>query len=166
MRMKALCVFRTGNALALPKGRNSGRPVLEKLVQVGSGHALGVAASYIAALVLLGVVLAVRVITVRRAQKIGLGDGEDRVLRRRIRAHGNYSEYAPLLMIILLALPLLGAKEWLIHLVGEIGLLGRILHAVGISKSGGTSMPRVGGMVLTLAGLLIGAASLLLLAWR
>lgn len=139
---------------------------MEKLVQVGSGHALGVAASYIAALVLLGVVLAVRVITVRRAQKIGLGDGEDRVLRRRIRAHGNYSEYAPLLMIILLALPLLGAKEWLIHLVGEIGLLGRILHAVGISKSGGTSMPRVGGMVLTLAGLLIGAASLLLLAWR
>jgi uncharacterized membrane protein YecN with MAPEG domain len=138
---------------------------MEKLVQIGSGHALGIAASYIAALIVLGVVLAVRVIAVRRAQKIGLGDGEDRVLRRRIRAHGNFSEYAPLLMIVLVALPLLGAKEWLVHLVGLTGLLGRTLHAIGISNTGGSSLPRVGGMILTLAALLIGAASLILLAW-
>lgn len=138
---------------------------MEKLVQIASGHALSVAASYIAVLVLLGMALATRVIAVRRAQKIGLGDGEDRVLRRRIRAHGNFSEYAPLIMIILLALPLLGAKEWLVHLVGFTGLLGRTLHGIGISNSGGSSLPRVGGMILTLISLLIGAASLLVLAW-
>jgi uncharacterized membrane protein YecN with MAPEG domain len=163
--MKALFVFPEGNAWALPKGRNRRENRMEKLVQIGSGHALGVAVSYIALLVVLGVTLAVRVIAVRRAQKIGLGDGEDKMLRRRIRAHGNFSEYAPWLMIVLLALPLVGAKEWLVHLVGLTGLVGRTLHAIGISNSGGASLPRVSGMILTLISLLTGAASLLLLAW-
>lgn len=139
---------------------------MEKLVQAGSGHALGIAASYAAAFLLLGVVLALRVIALRRSQKIGLGDGDDRVLRRRIRAHGNFSEYAPLLMIAVLALPLLGAQEWLIHLVGGMGLLGRVLHGIGLTRSGGASLPRVGGMLLTLGALLIGAGALLTLAWR
>ncbi len=137
-----------------------------KLIQAGSGHALAVAASYIAVLVVLGVALAIRVIGTRRAQKIGLGDGDDRDLRRRIRAHGNFSEYAPLLLVILLALPLLGAKEWLIHAIGMTGLVGRVLHAVGLSKTGGTSWPRVAGMVLTFTALLAGAVGLLVLAWR
>lgn len=139
---------------------------MDKLIGVGSGHTLGIAASYVAVLVLIGIVLAVRVIVVRRAQKIGLGDGEDRVLRRRIRAHGNFSEYAPLLMILLIALPLLGAKEGMIHLVGGMGLLGRVLHAIGLSRTGGASLPRVGGMVLTLLALAIGAIALPVLAWR
>lgn len=138
---------------------------MDKLVQIGSGHALSIAASYVAVLIVIGVALAVRVISVRRSQKIGLGDGDDRVLRRRIRAHGNFSEYAPLLMILLLALPLLGAKEWLVHLVGMLGVVGRALHAIGISKSGGSSMPRAGGMVLTLTALLAGVAALIGLAW-
>lgn len=139
---------------------------MDKLVQTGSGHTLGIAASYVAALIILGVVLALRVIAVRRAQKISLGDGDDRILRRRIRAHGNFSEYAPLLMVAVLALPLLGAKEWLVHLVGGMGLLGRALHGIGLSQSGGASLPRVGGMVLTVFALLIGAGALLTLAWR
>lgn len=139
---------------------------MEKLVQTGAGHTLGIAASYVAALIILGVVLALRVIVVRRAEKIGLGDGENRMLNRRIRAHGNFSEYAPLLMIAVLALPLLGAKEWLIHLVGGMGLLGRVLHGIGLTQSGGASLPRVGGMLLTLFALLIGAGALVTLAWR
>ncbi len=138
---------------------------MEKLIQIGSGQSLAVAASYIATLILLGVVLAVRVVAIRLAQKIGLGDGEDRVLRCRIRAHGNYSEYAPLLLILLIALPLLGAKEWLIHLVGLTGLVGRVLHAIGITRSGGASLPRASGIVLTFAALLIGAVALVILAW-
>lgn len=138
---------------------------MEKLVGVGTGQALGVAVSYIAALVVLALVLSVRVIAHRRAHKIGIGDGDDRDLRRRIRAHGNFSEYAPLLMIVLLALPLVGAKEWLVHLVGIVGLVGRTLHAIGLSKSGGASLPRVGGMMLTFTALAVGALALLVLAW-
>jgi uncharacterized protein len=135
------------------------------LVAAGAGQALGFAVSYSAVLILLGVALAWRVIVIRRSQRIGLGDGEDKVLRRRIRAHGNFSEYAPLLIGLLIALSLVGAKEWAIHLVGVTGVTGRILHAIGLSGSGGSSFPRVGGMILTLSALVIGAVLALVFAW-
>ncbi|OYU48668.1 MAG: hypothetical protein CFE31_09465 [Rhizobiales bacterium PAR1] len=138
---------------------------MEKLVQMAASPALGFAVSYIAVLVLLGVVLAWRVIEIRRSQKIGLGDGEDKILRRRIRAHGNFSEYAPLLIGLLLALSMVGAREWAIHLVGLTGLVGRVLHAIGLSQTGGASFPRVGGMILTLSALVFGAILTLVFAW-
>lgn len=136
-----------------------------KLAQIGSAHGLGIAATYSALLIVLGIVLAIRVVAIRRAEKIGLGDGDNRILRRRIRAHGNFSEYAPLLMIALLVLPLLGAKEWMIHLVGLTGLVGRVLHAIGISRTGGASLPRLGGILLTFTALMIGVVLMLILAW-
>ena len=138
---------------------------MEKLVQVGSGHALGVAASYVALTILLGVVLAARVILWRRGKQIALGDGDDKEMRRRIRVHGNFSEYAPFILAILVLLPLLGAPEWLIHALGAAGLAGRLLHAIGLSKTAGVSVGRLGGMVLTFSSLVFGAIALLVLAW-
>lgn len=129
-------------------------------------QALAFAASYTAILVLLGVVLTVRVILVRRGEKIGLGDGENRTLLKRIRVHGNFCENAPFLIAILLLLALLGAAEWLVHLIGITGLTGRVLHAIGLSKSSGSSFGRVAGMVLTFSALITGAVAILVLAWR
>lgn len=139
---------------------------MQNLIQAGATQSLAFAASYVAMLVLLGLALSIRVIQTRRSQLIGLGDGEDRDLRRRIRAHGNYSEYAPLMGLMLLALPLLGAREWLIHAIAVPGLVGRLLHAIGLSRSAGPSFGRVGGMILTLGSLTAGAVALLVLAWR
>lgn len=139
---------------------------MNALIQAGAGNSLAFAASYIAILVLIGVTLAVRVISVRRSKLIGLGDGGDKDLTRRIRAHGNFSEFAPLLAFVLILLPLLGAKEWLVHVVGVLGVTGRTMHGLGISRSGGSSIGRVGGMLLTFSSLLIGAIAIFLLAWR
>jgi uncharacterized membrane protein YecN with MAPEG domain len=139
---------------------------MEKIVAAGSGQALAFAVTYVAILVLLGVALASRVIGSRRAQKIGLGDGDDSALRRRIRAHGNFSEYAPLIGLVLLALPLVGAREWLVHLIGLTAVTGRILHAIGLTKTGGVSFGRMVGMLMTLAALVAGAIAVLILAWR
>ena len=128
--------------------------------------ALAFAVSYIAILVVIGVILAIRVITIRRAERIGLGSGENKVLARRIRAHGNFSEYAPLLMAALIGLALVNAPVWLVNLVGVGGIAGRIIHAIGLEGSAGSSFGRVGGMVLTFTALLIGAVGLLFVAWR
>lgn len=136
------------------------------LPAAAQSNTLGFALSYCALLVLLGVVLAIRVILIRRKERIGLGSGDNKLLSRRIRAHGNFSEYAPLIILLLIGLALVNAPEWLIHLVGVAGLVGRSLHAIGLEKSAGESFGRVGGMMLTFTALLIGAASLLLLAWR
>jgi len=138
---------------------------MEMLVKAANGQALAFAASYCMVLLLFGVFLAIRVIELRRSKRIGMGDGGERDLARRIRAHGNFSEFAPLLMLTLVLLALLGAKEWLIHLIGFSGVLGRILHGAALTRSAGSSFGRVGGMLLTFASLIIGAISLLVLAW-
>lgn len=139
---------------------------MEKMIGIGAPQALAVSASYIALLILLGVVLSALVVNGRRTLKIGLGDGGERSLARAIRAHGNYSEYTPLLIAILILLPLLGGREWLIHALGAPALVGRILHAIGISRSGGPGIPRQAGMILTYLALIAGASALLVLAWR
>ncbi len=134
-------------------------------MKIGEGREIGVAATYIALLILLGFALAVRVVAVRRSQKIGIGDGDDRQLMKRIRCHGNFSEYAPLLIAILILLPLLGAKDWVIHLAGAAAVTGRILHAIGLSQTSGISFGRMAGMILTFTTLVLGALALLWLAW-
>ncbi|CAN1501145.1 COG3788 Uncharacterized relative of glutathione S-transferase, MAPEG superfamily [Rhabdaerophilaceae bacterium] len=128
--------------------------------------ALSFAASYIGLLILLGVILTARVIAVRRSAQIGIGDGGNHMLTKRMRVHGNYAETAPFLVAILVLLPLLGGREWMVHLIGLTGLVGRILHAIGLGQTSGASFGRVAGMVMTLTALAIGAAMLLVLAWR
>lgn len=139
---------------------------MDRIASIAATNALAVALSYTAALALMAVALALHVILGRYAAKVALGDGENRMLARRIRAHGNFSEYAPFIALILLGLALLGAGELLVHAVGLTGLIGRILHAIGLSRSGGPSWPRQAGMVLTFTALLTGAIALLVLAWR
>lgn len=129
-------------------------------------NALSFAASYVAVLILLGVVLTFRVVLMRRAEKIGIGDGGNRELAKRIRVHGNFCEQAPLIFVLMVLLPLLGAREWLVHVVGLSALTGRVLHAVGLGKSSGATFGRAVGMVLTTTALVVGAVSLLVLAWR
>ncbi|MBN8532958.1 MAG: MAPEG family protein [Rhizobiales bacterium] len=128
-------------------------------------NSLAFAASYVACLVLLGIVLTARVILIRRGEKVGIGDGGNRELAKRIRVHGNFSETAPFLAAILILLPLLGGKEWLIHAIGLPALTGRIMHAIGLGRTAGSSFGRVFGMVLTLLALGFGAIALLVLAW-
>lgn len=139
---------------------------MDKLVQPGATQALAFAASYTALLVLLGLGLAFRVVAIRRARRIGIGDGGDAMLARRIRAHGNFSEYAPILMVLLIGLALVGAPEWLVHLIGIPALLGRILHAIGLTRSASANWQRIGGMVLTIGAMATGAMALVVLAWR
>jgi uncharacterized protein len=99
--------------------------------------------------VLLMLILAVRVVGYRRAQKIGLGDGGDKLLVRRMRVHANFIEYVPIALIMLALLELSGLPaSWLWALGGTL-LLGRILHAAGFSRHSGYSFGRFWGTLLT-----------------
>lgn len=126
---------------------------------------LAFAASYVAVLILLGLVLTFRVVGVRRAARISLGDGENPELRKRIRAHGNFAEQAPWIALALVLLPFVGAREWLVHLVGVSGITGRIVHAIAVSKGDSLLRFRVIGMVLTTFALTAAGVALLVLAW-
>jgi uncharacterized protein len=135
---------------------------LKALALVGSLRTSG---AYVALIILMGVFLSARVILQRRSKLIGIGDGGDKVAARIIRAQANFCEYAPFAMALLILLPLLGTASWIIHAVGIVFLLGRAAHAYALSLSAGSSIGRVGGMVLTFTALLIGAVALLAAAF-
>jgi uncharacterized membrane protein YecN with MAPEG domain len=120
---------------------------------------------YAAFLGLLLLVLAWNVVKQRRIHKVGLGDGGIPALSRAIRVHANFVEYVPLtlVLVLLVELQLQGAHLWVAHGLGGALLLGRVLHAIGLNGSAGTSFGRMWGTLLTWLALLAASA---LLVWR
>lgn len=120
---------------------------------------------------LLLLALSFQVVGLRRKHQIGLGTGETPALERAVRVHANFCEYVPIALLLLLVLELTGAMPpWVLHGLGIMLVIGRILHAVGLSRSAGTSRGRFVGTLLTwlmilVAGLLaVGVAVGVMLA--
>jgi uncharacterized membrane protein YecN with MAPEG domain len=99
---------------------------------------------------LLVLYLAGRVIAGRRGKKVGIGDGGDHELQRRIRVHANAIEYLPLALILLGGMELNGYPVAVIHAFGVLLLISRLLHAWGLSRHSGVSHGRFIGTLFTL----------------
>lgn len=100
-------------------------------------------------------VLSVRVILYRASAKINIGDGGDPMMLRRIRAHGNFSEYVPIILVLMGLLELGHAPAWELHGIGATLLLARLLHGYAFSFTRNWVPGRFGGVVLTFLLLLV-----------
>lgn len=113
--------------------------------------------------------LSYQVVSLRRRFQVGLGSGEQPELERVIRVHANFCEYAPLALVVLLALEVSGAlPAAVLHLLGLSLVVGRFLHAWGLSRTSGVSRGRFVGTLLTWLMLLAGsllAVGMALGAW-
>lgn len=98
---------------------------------------------------ILVIFLAVRVVQWRFRHKIGLGDGGDRELQMRVRAHANAIENVPLALILLGGMELNGYNMVVIHGFGGVLVVSRMAHAWGLSHSSGTSKGRLFGSLFT-----------------
>lgn len=123
-----------------------------------------ITALYAALLGLLVVILALRVVHGRWTRRIGLGDGGDAVMTRRIRVHANTIENVPLALLLLLLLELTNVAWWWLHAFGIAILVGRLLHAWGLSGNSGTSFGRLSGTLITWIAMLA-MCVLLLYRW-
>ena len=99
--------------------------------------------------VLLMLALAMPVVLHRNTHKIGIGDGGDKRLARKIRVHGHFVEYVPFALLLLGLLELCGLPSAWLLAYGTALLLARLLHAFGLSRSGGYSIGRFTGTALT-----------------
>lgn len=104
---------------------------------------------YVAIALLLVIVLSFRVVLRRWKMRVGLGDGDDEELRKRIRAHGNAVEYLPLGLLALLMLEIGGSGASTLHWCGGTFMFARVVHAIGLSRKSGVSIGREIGMPLT-----------------
>lgn len=123
---------------------------------------LAITSFYAAILALLYVVLAALVIRQRFKHRVGLGTGQEPQLLQTVRMHGNFAEYVPFLLILVALLELQQAEQWQLHLVAGLTLADRVLHAIGLWRSSGTSVPRFLGMISTFTALIVGAVFLLM----
>jgi uncharacterized protein len=119
---------------------------------------------YAAALGLLFVALSLAVIRQRRAAQVALGDAGNVGLQRAIRVHGNFAEYVPLGLLLVLLVELQTGWLWAVHLLGVALLAGRLLHAYGVSQRREDFRFRVAGMMLTFGVLALASALLLVTA--
>lgn len=119
---------------------------------------------YASLLALLLFVLSIRVIGLRGNPAFGFiarGKRDDELLQRAIRAHGNFTEYAPTMLILLFFLETSGAANDKLHALAGAFLLGRLMHGICMGFMRSNIPLRVGGTALTLLPLATAAVSLL-----
>ncbi|WP_028108334.1 MAPEG family protein [Ferrimonas futtsuensis] len=100
-----------------------------------------ITALYLSLTAILALVLAFRVVRLRRSRKIGVGTGKDKDLTLCVRCHGNLLEYAPLVLLMLGAAELNGADSTWLHLCGGLWVIARVLHPWGLTQGGGGYHP-------------------------
>jgi hypothetical protein len=108
-----------------------------------------ITAFYAALLAALFVYLSVRVIGQRGRAKVEIGPGQDPELFRRMRVHANFAEYVPMALVLLALAESIKAPTMLLHGLGILLVVGRILHAYGLSRSPQIARLRVLGVALT-----------------
>jgi uncharacterized protein len=100
---------------------------------------------------LINIWLAVRVGQVRTREKVSVGDGGNDAVIRRMRAHSNFSEFAPIVLILFgLVEYATGTSLWLWSVMA-IFSLGRLAHAFGMDGWGpGRGVGILSTMLVTL----------------
>lgn len=104
---------------------------------------------YAALLGLLVLYLAFRVVKLRRAQKVGLGDGGDEQVAHAMRVMANFTEYVPLAIILIGLLELNSTPRWMIHTYGAALVFARLYHLQGFGSNTGVSRGRYFGTLIT-----------------
>jgi uncharacterized protein len=87
-------------------------------------YALPVAAIYL--------ILWFRVTSLRAATGTSFGDGGNAQLLQRVRQHGNCSEWASFILILMILAEGMGAPALYLHISGALLLIGRIAHPFGL----------------------------------
>ena len=109
---------------------------------------------YAGLLALWFLVLSVRVVQ-RRQGGIFLGDGGDPQMLRVIRGHANFTEYVPLILLLMALLELGHTSSYLLHAAGIALLVARLLHGYALSFTQKFRFGRFYGAGLTLLVLLV-----------
>jgi uncharacterized protein len=116
---------------------------------------LPIALTAAGAAALLHIWLSIRVSHIRRTQKILHGDGGNPAMLRRMRAHANYAENAPIFLVLLVLLELAVVRDEFLWAATIVFFLSRILHAFGMDSDKLSKLRIVGvtGSWLVLLGL-------------
>ena len=110
---------------------------------------IAVVAFYAGLNALIGLALAFNVVRLRLKHRVQLGTGGNAAMEQAIRAHGNFVEYAPFILLLMLLDAMGGESLYWLHGMGIALTVARLLHPWGLLGSPGTSVGRFAGINLT-----------------
>jgi uncharacterized membrane protein YecN with MAPEG domain len=85
-------------------------------------------------------------------------------LERSVRAHGNFIEYVPMVLLMMYFAEAAELSALRLHITGSLILLGRVMHGICFGFMEFNMPLRFGGMLLTLLALINISVSLLIVA--
>jgi uncharacterized protein len=94
-----------------------------------------------AAAAVVNIWLAMRCGKVRSAEKIGIGDGGNDLLTRRMRAHSNFIEQTPLTLLLIALVELAGKGGVWLAPAGALFIIGRVAHGIGMDGNFNAGRP-------------------------
>ena len=117
---------------------------------------------YAALNALMMLILGMLVTRARVKTQTDIGDAGKPEMAGPLRAHANNTEWVPMALLLMWALTIsaFGASIWVIHAIGISLTVGRILHAIGLTRSTGPSPLRFAGSILTWIAYVIGIVAL------
>ena len=118
---------------------------------------------YAVPLALVGMFLAARAGAHRAKLNVPVGHGGDEQLHRNMRAHANFAEYVPLILLLMALYELNGGAALWLHGLGGALLVARIAHPLGIGDI--RSPARLLGAALTMLVLLACTILIGIQAW-
>ena len=116
---------------------------------------------YAAIAALIFVVLSLRTIRLRRKLLVGIGTGNNKQLERAIGVHANCAEYMPIALLLIFFMESHTDSATWVHVLAIALLLGRTLHAYGVSQINENIRYRVAGMILTFFSIISASVTLL-----
>jgi uncharacterized protein len=94
---------------------------------------------------LIFLVLFMQVVFLRTNLSQSIGDGGNKDLHERIRRHGNFVEWVPMVLILLLVAEARGTGVMWLHIAGALLTIGRVLHPLGLKADVSTHPLRIAG---------------------
>ena len=110
---------------------------------------LPITLTFAGAAAILHIWLAARVSRMRVAHKVSIGDGGQEALIRRMRAHANYGENMPIVLIMIGLIELAGGDARILWAAGIIFILSRIAHGFGMDQPSPSRLRMIGMMGTT-----------------
>jgi uncharacterized protein len=102
-----------------------------------------------------------RVSAIRSETNTSIGDNGNVQLLQRIRCHGNFIEWVPFILILMILAELQGAGSAWLHAAGVLMLIGRIAHPFGLkTDNAGHPLRYVGNGTNFLAVIILAIALL------
>jgi uncharacterized protein len=75
----------------------------------------------------------------------GMGQQTDKIMRRAERVLGSFVEYVPMALILMTLIELRGAPALILHGLGIVLVVSRLLHAYGMNQIAGAGLLRALG---------------------